>query len=418
MGSVSVVGNNKGLTVNFRNRSAEEHTSTNISPLSQEIEAVGYLDASIANFSLDFGISREDDNGLSRDFRPGNQKTNRYRSVLTIKPLVSENWDLTGRLLLKGGKFTNFNITEDENETVVDVGITASRNIRSMILILHSSGKYVGLGDINGSTFSTGVLGEWLFMDNLSFRAGAEFYAFAMPDEETENKIFPNVHMDWAMTPHSFVKLNFKPGIITHSFSDIYLKNGLVTSKTPVLFEKRTVDLDGELGLRSGSEFSVSAGAFYIETERPPVFRRSGDFFDVVKGAKIDFSGFRLKSAYQRNNVWGLNGIITKTSWNFSGNVPYIPSIEAHFNGFYIPYRFWKIRALLLFTGKHYIDVDSDETKGSFFILDLGVDRELWKQYLSMYLDIRNITNSKGTWWTERYQIPGVGLYVGIKAHY
>ena len=98
--------------------------------------------------------------------------------------------------------------------------------------------------------------------------------------------------------------------------------------------------------------------------------------------------------------------------------MPYIPNIEALIDGYWIFFRFWKLRTSLHYYGKHYIETNSDDTEDVFLTIDLGVDRELWKEYLSLYLDIRNITNEKGSWWTEPYEIPGAGLYLGIRAHY
>ena len=157
-----------------------------------------------------------------------------------------------------------------------------------------------------------------------------------------------------------------------------------------------------------------------MKAKHPPVYNRSGDFFDVVQDAEIELSGFRLTTKYNRNDILEVNGLINlnKVTWNFSGHAPYIPSIEAYLDGYFIPRRFWKLRASLQFTGKHYVEINKDDIEDSFVTIDLGVDRELLKQYISMYLDLRNITNSKGSWWTDTYQIPGIGLYIGIKAHY
>jgi len=413
---------NFAAAVKLKNRSANENTPYNMAPLSQGIEIVSYYDASFADFSVNFGFSREDDDALGSKFRPGNREVNRYRAGITVKSLKSGKWDLDGRFLIKGGTFKNFEILNDKDELILDGGISASCDIYDISVIVNSSVKYIELSKQNGSIFTVGATGKWLFMDILGIKTGAVFYAFDkpdLPDKGTTTKAYPILSIDLAITPRSFARLNYKPGITTHSFSDIYDYNGLASITTPMLFEDRNVDFDGEFGIRTGSGFSTSIGAFFVKTRQSPVFSRSGNFFEVVKDAGIDLSGYRLKSEYNSNDIWGLDGIINtnKASWN-SGDVPYIPNIEVCLNGYYSFFSSWKLRASLQFYGKHHVDINSDDVENSFFTIDMGVDRKLWKQHLSMYFDLRNITNSKGSWWTNKYKIPGIGLYLGIKAHY
>lgn len=422
LGNAILDTGNIAAKIMLMNRSAKENTPSNLAPLSQEIEAVSYYDAAFADFSVDFGFSREDDDALDNNFRPGSRKVNRYRTGFTMRSLKSGKWDLDGRFLIKGGTFKNFGILNDEDELVLEGGISAHRDFYDITMIVNSSAEYIELGDQNGSFFTVGTTGEWLFMDILSIMAGADFYAFDrpdVPDKGTMTKVYPNLNMDLAITPHSFIRLNYKPGIIAHSFSDIYDNNGLVSITTPMLFEDRNVDFNGELGIRSNSGFSASVGGFFVKTRRSPVFSRSGDFFDIVKDAEIDLAGYRLKSDYNKNNIWGLDGIINinKTSLD-SGDVPYIPDIEVFLDGYYTLYRSWILRTSLQFYGEHHVEINSDVVEDSFLTIDIGVERKPWKQYLSMYLNLRNITNSKGSWWTDKYKIPGIGLYLGVKVHY
>ncbi|HDY88753.1 MAG TPA: hypothetical protein ENH82_11670 [bacterium] len=428
-GKVSFDSGKTGVSLHLINRLAEENTLNNMAPLSQEFEAVGYYQASFADIAMDFGLLNGDDDGLSSNFRPGNQEINLYRMGITLNSLKYKNWNIKGMFSFKGGTFKNFVIDDkidDRDESVFDGGISASGKIYDISLIINTSGEYIELGDSNGSLFSTGIMGEWLFMNALGIKAGADFHAFAMPDEDTKKKVYPVLNMDLALTSHAFVKLNYKPGVKTYSFRDIYDDNGLVTINTPMLFEERDVDFDGEIGIRFHQNLTASAGGFVIETKRPPVYTRSGDFFDVVNDAEINISGYSLKSRYNKNNIVELEGIfkINNASWNFTGEVPYIPDIEARLGGYMIPRKFWKIRASMQFYGEHYVEkyskdvINSDEVEDSFLTIDIGVDRELWKKYISMYMDLRNITNSKGSWWTDKYKIPGIGIYLGVRAHY
>ncbi len=395
-----------------------------MAPLSQEFDVAGYYNASKnTNISLDFGLLREDDDALGVGFRPGSREVNLYRAGISLGSSIFEKWDVNGRLSFMGGTFKNFGIVDEEDETVVNGGVSATGNLQNVILLLNASGKSIKKGDFKGTAFSAGAQGEWLLMNVMGIKAGADFHAFAMPDEETVSKVYPVVNIDLAITPHAYIKLDYKPGVKTYSFSDLYDHNGLVTMNAPMLFEERSVDFEGELGARFLTNFTASAGGFAIKTKRPPVYSRSGDFFEVVKDAEIDLSGFVMKSTYDRKNTMGLDFElkVTNASWasgNFSGEVPYIPDMEACLEGYVVPHKFWKIRASLLFYGEHYLEINSDDKEESFYTLDIGVDRKLWKKYINMYLDLRNITNSKGTWWTDKYIIPGIGLYLGIKAHY
>ncbi len=413
---------NISATVNLKNRSAKENTITNMAPLSQGIEAVSYYDASFADFSLNFGLSREDDDALDINFRPDSRDVNRYRAGITMKSYNYGKWTFESRFIVKGGTFKNFVVLNDRDELILDGGISTNGIIFNIPVAAHSSAEYIKLGEQYGSILTAGTTVEWLFMDILNFRTGFDFYAFDkpdIPDKNTVTKVYPNFNTDLAITPYSFIRLNYKPGIITHSFSEIYDSNGLVSINNPILFEDRNFDFDGEFGIRSNKDLSVSVSYFKIKTRRMPVFSRFGNFFDIINNAEIDFSGYRLKSGYNRNEIWGLDGNITKNkaSWD-SGDVPFIPNIEVFLDGYYKLYSSWELRASMQFYGKHYVDINSDDIEDSFFTVDFGIEKKLWKQYLSMYLDFKNVTNSKGSWWTDRYKIPGTGIYFGVKAHY
>ena len=91
--------------------------------------------------------------------------------------------------------------------------------------------------------------------------------------------------------------------------------------------------------------------------------------------------------------------------------------MQTDIHGYMAPYKKWLFRGAIHFFGEHYLEIDSDDTAGSFFTIDLGAERELLS-FLSVYIDIRNITNNDGTWWTSQYQIPGIGLYAGLKSRY
>ena len=106
------------------------------------------------------------------------------------------------------------------------------------------------------------------------------------------------------------------------------------------------------------------------------------------------------------------------TSWNFPGDVPYIPDIEGIVDGYYRLYRFWRLNGRLRFMGEHHVRNGSAAVEDGFFTVDLGIERSLLNEHLSIYFDVRNITNTEGAWWTGQYEIPGAGMYIGLKAAY
>ncbi|GAJ10835.1 unnamed protein product, partial [marine sediment metagenome] len=97
--------------------------------------------------------------------------------------------------------------------------------------------------------------------------------------------------------------------------------------------------------------------------------------------------------------------------------VPYIPAVESVIQGYMVPRRKWKIRGALNFTGEHYVQTGSGDTVDAFVTVDMGVERDI-RNLFNIYCDLRNITNSEGAWWTDGYQIPGIGFYAGVKVNY
>lgn len=399
-----------------------------VSPLlSRGIETVIYYKGGNTSYSVFAGILHEDDDAVDSGFHPGSRAANRYYAGLNFQSPLSGIWDVGGRFQFNGGKYQNFEqpgntgLLIDEDELSFEGTVTAARDYSFMSTDFRSSAEYGKLGDTSGSVLSAGALGKWNFLNSFGINAGADFYVFSKPDDDkNRGRLYPNASVDWAITKSSFVRMSYTPGVRLHSFNDLYGLNGLVLMDVPVVIEERTVDFDGSFGLRFRSGLNVSLGGFIIKSNNPPVFNRSGDFFDIVKDTEIELSGYRVQTKYILENRYGFEGklVMNNASWNFSGDVPYIPSMEVRLDGYYIPFDLWVIRTTLQYFGKHSVALNSDDKANAVFEVDLGAERQLWKKYISMYMDIRNITNSKGSWWTDRYRVPGIGLYAGIKAKY
>ena len=143
------------------------------------------------------------------------------------------------------------------------------------------------------------------------------------------------------------------------------------------------------------------------------VDEKSIDFYKVVEGSEVEIRGARLKFQYETGGRLSLGGRMIMN--DVLDNVPYIPELEAVLNGSYRLHRFWSLYGAFRYYGAHYIETTSTAQEDGFFTLDIGVNREIWKQYLGMYIELRNLTNQEGTWWTSQYKIPGTGIYTGLK---
>jgi len=42
--------------------------------------------------------------------------------------------------------------------------------------------------------------------------------------------------------------------------------------------------------------------------------------------------------------------------------------MDAYVDSYYIPHKFWKIRASLEYTGKHYVEINKNDSEDSFVI--------------------------------------------------
>ncbi len=428
-GKASVDMDGKAGTIGLLNNMAKENTPVNSAPFMQDFEAAGYYDGSFARFSVDMEYGREDDEIGSELFRKRDRSVGRYRGGVTMRLSPFESWDVSGRFVLSGSGFEDSELSVDEDERIITGNARAVSDIGATTVILDASGDYVEMNDLHGTITRVKGMGEWLIGNSIGIKAGASLSLSEAPgDGKTKTRIYPYIAIDWAIKSGIFLKADYKPGVVRHSFTDLYGLNGLVTYDVPMLFEDRKVDANGEFGIRSKSgRLKGSVEAFYSESEDTPVFNgvfpladTTAVFFDIVQGAKVKISGVKLNAAYDNDSEWGVDGSFTikNSSWNFSGDVPYIPQVEAAVNGYFMLFRTWRLRSSIRFMGEHNIVRDSGNTEDSFMTIDVGVDRQLWKQYLSLYIDLRNLTNADDAWWTNGYRMPGAGLYAGIKAVY
>ena len=136
-------------------------------------------------------------------------------------------------------------------------------------------------------------------------------------------------------------------------------------------------------------------------------------------GAELTVSSVTLSASYDPG-VWSVGGRLTtkSASWNYSGDVPYIPDMEVAVEAGWTVLDVWRLRGSAHLYGKHHVERGSTDTEDSFLVVDVGVDRDLWLDYVSAFIDLRNLTDAEGSWWSEEYRVPGIGLYAGVHAHY
>ena len=182
-GKASFDSDNIAAAVKFLNCSSKENTPDNAALISQEIEAVGYYDASDTNYSLALGFSSGDDDALNRNLRPGSHEVNRYRASFTLKPSFYKSWNPVGQLSIKGGTFMNYedpaDISKifDKDEFIFDGGFSVSKSSNHFVAAGKTAVEYLKLDGDSGTLFSTGLMGDWLFMNAFGLGAGADLRA-------------------------------------------------------------------------------------------------------------------------------------------------------------------------------------------------------------------------------------------------
>jgi hypothetical protein len=263
-------------------------------------------------------------------------------------------------------------------------------------------------------------MGARLPLDNLGVRGGARFYASAMPGGGSRVRIYPEAGLDWNISPEMFLRFSVNPRVIGHSFFDLYRRNGLITPDIPILYEDRQFEVSTEYGVLLAPGILFTTGVFGWRSEHAPVFSRKDRLFEIVPDSRLTITGFRLGARYNKNTTWNADGLLTLRSatWNNPGKVPYMPVLEFTATGKYQPATPWLLYSVLRLKGKHYLEQGSDATAKAFMTVDIGAEREVLPGYISAFGEIRNILNSGGAWWTEEYRIPGIGLYLGIRAKY
>lgn len=421
--SVTASVNNSSVktVLGFDHRAAKEHTRENRSPGETGARLHTYFRAGSTDVGLHGGFVASDDDLIDNGFRPGSRKSDRYTVRVSLTPSILESWETYGDVSLEGGAFENFG-GPDEDESNLRIHVNADGTVLGSAATVSYKGEFLEIGNTSGMMSTIGGRGEWLVLDMMGITLGADVHIWEMPGGDTEITPAPAAKLDLAITKHGFARLSYGRGVIAHSFRDLYERNGLLTNTAgKILFEERLLDFDSEIGVHLGRTVTVTAGAFIQNAERPPLFTSSGDFFDVLDNTDVEKSGFRSEVTWNNDDAFGIDALFISQDAKLANDddAPFIPDSEMHIDGWWILSHLWTLRSELTYYGSHTVDItDPSISEDGFFTVDVGVDRTIYKQFVSMYLDIRNLTNSDGAWWSGQYSIPGVGLYLGIRAHY
>lgn len=412
-------GNHSG-TVRFFSRSRKENTPSNQAPSSQGFEGTGYLDTPYGNFALDLGMLHEGENALSDRFRHRDRKMSHYSAGLRMLAEPLSGWNIRAGGAIGGGSFRDRELDFDHSEFRLNGRASLEGEIEGVELTVSTEADHSRFGSESGSLFSLGASGAWIPDEGVTLRGGLRFYASAMPDDDAEARLYPELALDWMFAPDMYLHLEGKSRVIRRSFTDLYRLNGLLTADTPLLDEDRKFDLTAEYGIRIYPDLLFTAGLFAWQSENAPVFSRTGSFFRIVPNARVTVSGLRIGAEYDGEGIWGADGALNlrNASWNHDGEVPYLPTADLEVNAHLVPRRPWTLYSSLRFQGKHHVEQGSDDTAKAFLTLDVGGERPVYTERVSACLEIRNLLNSSGAWWTGEYRMPGIGLYAGLKARY
>jgi hypothetical protein len=414
-----------GASVRFTHRSASEDTPANLSPLAQDAEILGYLDTEQGDVAVTLGFTRQDDDAIGSDFRPGSRALDRFRAGVSFRREIMSKWQLDSKVNLMSGTYDELVAGSESDEFSFDgSGEATTEMFGGTVGIRAELGNYE-VADNRGSALNTGASGSWLFGGRLATTLGARISASSMPDDNTELHLYPYASFDLSITPSWYLRADFNPRLVTCRFADMYDMNGMATLTAPLLYEHRPVDLSGEAGMRLSSGLGASLAANYIKAEDTPVFSRTvapgGDtFYDIIAASELTRRTVTAAVSYKPKGTWSLAGSVSShtASWNFSGSVPFIPDMEALLAGEYVLADVWTFRTIARYYGKHHLERGSGDSAKGFLTVDIGAERTIYRDNFSAFTELRNLTGSSGSWWSAPYRVPDIGMYIGVRGHY
>jgi len=415
-GRASYDAGKMAASLSLESRMAKENTISNAAPSMHDVEMLGYFGTGDSRLMAVAGFGSEGDDLGGERFRGRDRSVGRFNLGATLRHPVA-SWETKAALNLTSGSYTDDEIIYDESELNIEGLLSATRDLHDMTVNTELAYDSYSFADNDGSMMTVGADAVMLLFNSMSIGFGGRLYMSAMPNMDSETKFYPEAKFDWALARSLSLKARYAPEVHGYSHGDIYAINGLA-GLTPLLFENRPVVLESELEWRVSERLTLDAGVDVSTAENALVFTKTGDFFALVAGADVDRNDVEFGMCYRRS-VWSIDGSFSSNSasWNLAGEVPYVPTydalIEAHWTGM----EKWIVSAGLNLVGEHYTTAGTNDTEDGFMTIDCGIERELWEN-LTVYCDVRNLTNAEGAWWTNSYLIPGTGIFAGVKLGY
>jgi hypothetical protein len=396
-------------------RSSERNTPELSIPEAREFSLTGYMP--LAGFRASAGLSYSGGGDPDDSFRGRDRTRSDIGGVVTLHDDHNDAWDLSGIARFHRGSYQDGDIALDESDMLIDSALSLSGELYDVSVTADGEFDYVSFGDDMGSLFQAGVDGSLLLLDGLGCTIGGRFYTFALPDKSTKVRIYPDITFDWALGPRMFFRAGYTPGIQRRTFGDIHDMNGLAMP-VAMLFEDTNIALDAEIGIRMGRS-EVSLVGFHRSTDGALVFSRSGAHYAVMPDAELEETGFGVEARLRRFSRLDLDGSITVTdaTWNGAGEVPYVPEIAGDADAVFHLTDGWRITGRMRFRAEQYVEAGLNDTADGFLMLDIGIERTLLA-YLDLAVELRNMTNAEGYWWSAPYEVPGAGLFAAIRGRY
>jgi len=417
-------------TVTLDDRHARENTPANDAPQSQDIEVTGYGTVAGIASSAAFRFTREDEDVLGGMLRFNNRSVSGFGGGLSARAGLGKNWDSVARVSFDTVGYKDTVIKKDENDVSFAGDARLTGDFWKSTIRFDARYDYSKFGSDSGSIVRAGGIALFNPFTGLGIGVGATFYGSAAPDGDgLDADVYPNMTVDWAFSRTLYVRARYNPGIVRRSVSDIYEENGLYDFNQPMVFEKRTLNTEGEIGWRFAETSSASVGVFRVSTENALIFKpmAGNSVFTVIPEMEATISGVRAKVSFQPVERWGVDGLAVfrdttcdslTTAGAVSGDVPFMPSFEARADGFFRLAGKLRLTGTARFHGKYnYYDdrlPGSKTSESGFLTVDCGIEYPVFKVMTAWFI-IRNLTDSAGSWWTADYDIPGVGFYGGIR---
>jgi hypothetical protein len=404
----------RGVSVGFSSVMRRENTRFNESPSYNGMNISVYRHLKNTFYRGEAEFSFEDETAANHNFRGFDRDTRHFNISGSVDKQVFGDWNFNSKISLESGGYRDYDQNYRINENVIDFQTRFTREVWITNLEFFEEIGVIGYeGDWN-EFLRLGASTKTTIWDYINIDAGLTANLWDPPGKDPISKVFPYVKTTWIMDSSLSVRFSADPSMRVYTWGDIYDLNGLALPYGGI-YENDVRAFSGEIECRILPSLPFTAGLYHRKTRDALVFTKLGDYFDVVKDFTIEVNSLKSTISYDQSNLWGVSGDLIVNSTET--NIPYLPNGEIGAEGYFVPYTNWKLMGALRFYGHHYTDIATNQKAGSFLLLNAGA--EYTTDYgMTTAIEIRNLTNSHGAWWTDKYKVPGIGLYAGVRAKY